>query len=382
MKGTIRKKVGERTGVVWYGRFDHVDPATGKRVTKRVSASTRRECEQLLREAIQRVESGRTSVDDRLTVREYLVDRWLPSIVSTVRPSTLQRYADVVRLHVLPIIGGIRLAKLSPLDLQRLYADRLATGLSPTTVRYHHAVLHRALGQAVRMRVLDRNVADLVDAPRPTRLDVTAWDAKEVVRVLAVGDTTELAALWRLALFGGLRRGEILGLMWEDVDLEREMLAVRRSLVRGSSGAWEFGPPKTASSRRTIALDPSCIAALRKHRSAQNAERLRLGAIWQDQGLIFPNDRGDPLQPNTLILRFKRLVAAAGVRPIRFHDMRHTCATLALIQGVHPKVVQERLGHANIAMTLDRYSHVTPDLQRDAAAAIAAAVEAARRKAS
>lgn len=382
MKGTIKKKVGERTGVAWYGRFDHPDPSTGKRVTTRVKAPTRSECERLLREAIQRFESGQASLDERITVREYLVDRWLPSIASTVRPATHRRYTDIVVGHILPAMGHLRLSKLSALDLQRLYADRLATGLSPNTVRHHHAVLHRALGQAVRMRVIDRSVADLVDPPRSVKPDVKAWDVREVVRFLDVGDTSDLAALWRLALLGGLRRGELLGLKWDDVDLERGTLAVRHSLIRGNASTWELGAPKTASGRRTIALDKTCVAALRKQRAAQNAERLRLGPIWNDQGFIFANETGGPLHANTVVLRFKRLAAAAGVTPIRFHDMRHTCATLALVHGVHPKVVQERLGHSNIAMTLDRYSHVTPGLQREAADMIAAALDAAREAAS
>ena len=211
---------------------------------------------------------------------------------------------------------------------------------------------------------------------------MTAWTVGEVAKVLGVGDGTELAALWRIALLGGLPRGELLGLKWEDVDLDRGQLAIRRGLIRGNGGTWELGAPKTASGRRTIALDRTCVAALRKHRAAQNAERLRLSAIWDDHGFIFTNETGGPLHPNTLVTRYKRLIEDAGVRVIRFHDMRHTCATLALIQGVHPKVVQERLGHANIAMTLDRYSHVTEGLQRDAAESIAAVVEAARKAAS
>jgi len=327
VKGTIRKKVGERTGVAWHWRFDHVDPVTGKRITKRGSAPTRRECEHDLREAIQRVESGKASVDDKITVREYLVDRWLPSIASTVRPGTVRRYADIVKNHIVPAIGGLRLAKLSPLDIQRLYADRLAKGFSPNYVRYDHAVLHRALSQAVRLRVIDRNPADLVDPPRLVKSDATTWDAGEVARILDAGDTTDLAALWRLALLGGLRRGELLGLMWEDVDLERGMLAIRRGLIAGLAGKWELGAPKTASGRRTIALDATCVSALRKHRAAQNAERLRLGAIWQDRGFIFTNVTGGLLLPNALFLRFRRLIAAAGVRVIRFHDMRQRCGT-------------------------------------------------------
>lgn len=385
MKGTIRKKTGERSGTAWYWRFDHVDPNTGRRLTKRGKADTRSQCERDLREAIRKVESGLASIDERITVREYLVDRWLPSIASTVRRMTAKRYGEVVRLHIVPELGGIRLAKLSPLDVQRYYAGRLAAGYSPSYVRYDHAVLHRALGQAVRMRVIDRNPTDLVDPPRVVKPQVTAWDALEVSKVLDVADGPsggDLAALWRLALMTGLRRGELLALRWEDVDLDRAHLAVRHTLLPAGGGAWELGEPKSASSRRTIALDGSCVAALRKHRAAQNAERLRLGGIWEDHGFVFTTEIGRPLYPSTLLTRFQRLVEAAGVRKIRFHDMRHTCATLALIQGVHPKVVQERLGHSKIAMTLDRYSHVTEGLQRDAAESIAAAIEQARQAAS
>jgi integrase len=381
MNGSITKRTGTR-GTTWYGRYDYADPATGKRVYRRVSAPTRKECEALLRAAIQKAESGAGGVDERLTVREYLVDRWLPALEPTVRPATYRRYLDVVRHHVLPTLGGLRLSKLSALDLQALYADRLATGLSPTTVHHLHAVLHRALGQAMRLGLLERNVCDLVDAPRRAAPLVQAWDARHVVKVLDIGDATDLAALWRVALLCGLRRGELLGLKWEDVDLEQGTLAVRRSLIRGKGGTWQLGEPKTASGRRSIALDATCVAALRKHRAAQNAERLRLGPVWEDLGFVFTNETGGPLHVNALMVRYERLVREAGVPRIRFHDLRHTSATLALVQGIHPKIVQERLGHSTVAMTLDRYSHVTPGLQQQAAEQLAAALEAAREAAS
>lgn len=309
-------------------------------------------------------------------MRDYL-DRWLGSVEPTVRPATFRRYGDLLRRHALPVIGGVRLVKLSPLDLQRLYADRLAAGLSPTTVHHLHGVIHRALKQAMRWGMVDRNVSEMTDAPRRTLPDVTTWDGRQAAAALAAGDATDLAAMWRLALLCGMRRGELLGLKWEDLDLDRGALAVRRTLSRGKGGTWELGQPKTASGRRSIALPASCDAALRKHRANQNAERLRLGSVWQDAGFVFTNETGGPLHVNSLVARFRRLVATAGVPPIRFHDMRHTCATLLLAEGVHPKIVQERLGHADISMTLNRYSHVTPGMQRQAADALDVAMDAA-----
>jgi integrase len=375
MQGSISKREGKR-GVTWYGKFAIIDPATGKRVHRRVSAPTRKECEAKLRAAIAAAERGRTVVDERLTVRDYLT-HWLASVEPTVRPATYRRYADLIRLHVTPQIGATRLAKLAPLDLQRLYADRLAAGLSPTTVHHLHQVIHRALKQALRWGMVERNVADLVDAPRRTLPDVTTWDATQAAAFLRAADADELAALWRLALLCGLRRGELLGLMWDDLDLDRGTLSVRRTLSRGKGGTWELGQPKTGSSRRSIALPASCIAALRRHKVRQNAERLRLGAAWQDRGFVFTNASGGPLHVNSLMDRFARLVACAGVPRIRFHDLRHTCATLLLAEGVHPKIVQERLGHSDISMTLNRYSHVTPGMQRQAADILDAALDRA-----
>lgn len=380
MKINPTKREGKR-GVSWYAVVEMpADPVTGKRRQKWVSAPTKRACEEKALDILKTAQSGSTAALSNETVREFMV-RWLASIEPTVRPATHRRYTDLVTGHALPIIGGVKLAKLSPLHLQQLYADRLAAGLSSTTVHHLHAVLHRALKQALRWGLVDRNVSELVDAPRRTLPDVETWDASQVAAVLAAGDRTDLAALWRLALLCGLRRGELLGLMWDDLDLDRGTLAVRRTLSRGKGGSWETGQPKSASGRRQIALPASCVAALRKHRAAQLAERLRLGPVWQDTGYVFTNATGGPLHVNALIGRYERLVKAAGVPRLRFHDMRHTSATLLLAEGVHPKIVQERLGHANISMTLDRYSHVTQGMQRQAAdvldAALARAVEAA-----
>jgi len=367
--------------VSWYGKYSFLDPATGKRVHRRVSAPTRKEVEALLRAAVQAAENGTGASDSRLTVAAYL-DDWLASKERTVRPATYRRYADVVRVHLRPTIGGLKLAKLTPGDLDRLYAAKMATGMGGTTLHHLHCVLHGGLAQALRRGLVSRNVCELVATPKRETPEMTVWDASQAAAFLAEADASDLAALWRVALLCGLRRGELLGLRWDDLDIERGTLAVRRTLSRGTGGTWVLGEPKTATGRRSIALPASCVTALRKHRAAQNAERLRLRQLWQDGGYIFTGATGQPLHVNSLTDRYRRLIAAAGVPRIRFHDLRHTCATLLLGQGIHPKVVQERLGHANISMTLDRYSHVIPGMQQAAADALDAALAAAGEAAS
>lgn len=381
MQGSIQKRTGPR-GTTWYATVDLPrDPTTGKRRQKRLSAPTRRQVEALVAATLHATATGDAADAGRTTVREYL-DRWLASVAATLRPATHRRYADLMRLHVVPIVGSVRLAKLAPLDVQRLYADRLAAGLSPTTVHQIHNVLHRALKQAIRWGMLARNVTEAVDAPQPVNPECKTWDARQVAAVLAAGDADPLAALWRLALLTGMRRGELLGLAWEDVDLDRGTLAVRRTLSRGTGGTWELGSPKTAHGRRSIALPASCVAALRRHRAGQNADRLRLGDAWHDRGFVFTNETGGPLHVNALVGRFRKVVAAAGVPTIRFHDLRHTSATLLLANGEHPKVVSERLGHSDVGITLNRYSHVTPDMQRGAADRLDATLDQAAMPAS
>ncbi len=366
MAGTAKKRPGKR-GMAWSMLVDGPrDPVTGKRQQKRFTAPTKRELETKAAAFMNAVQTGTFADPGKATVRDY-VEQWLEAIAPSIRPSTHRRYADMVRLHVLPVLGEVRLARLSAAHLQRLYADRLATGLSPTTISNLHFMIHRALEQAVRWGLTARNVTDAVDPPRRATPDAKTWDSRQVVAFLAATKGDELEALWRLALMTGMRRGEILGLRWEDVDLGRGVLAVRRTCSRGRGGVWEFGAPKTAKGRRSIALPPSLVESLRQHRSAHVQRRLALGGAYQDQDLVFTNGLGDPVHPNSLAHRFRRLTAQAGLPAIRFHDLRHTSATLMLANGEHPKIVQERLGHADIGMTLNLYSHVTMDMQRQAA---------------
>jgi integrase len=301
-----------------------------------------------------------------MTLSQHM-ERWLRSVRQSVRASTHRRYTDVVSHHILPHLGTTELAKLSALQVQNLYDDKADAGLSVATIELIHNVLHKALKQAVRWELLNRNVTDLVDKPTPRRPKRIVWNECQAAAFLAVSDQDEWAALWRLALLTGMRRGEILGLQWADVDLERARLTVQRTYSQGADGRFEFGEPKSESGNRVIALPRSVIESLQRHRVRQLQTRLKMGSAYVDRKLVFADHLGGPLCPGTLRYRYMKLIGLAGVPIIRFHDLRHTSATLMMGNGEHPKVVSERLGHATVSITMDLYSHVSLDMQQAAA---------------
>jgi len=343
------------------------DPATGKRRQKRITALTRRELETRAAEIIHAAETG--FIEPRSVTFGEFWERWCEAKTPTLSPATARRYRDLGRLH-LAAFAGVKLAKIGAADVQRLYADRLATGLSGTSVRHLHSVLHGAFDDAVKWGLVARNVCDAVKAPARDRTEMQTWNPAEARAFLAAAVGDDLEALWRLAITTGMRRGELLGLKWADVDFDANALSVRRSLSRGDSSRLIEREPKTQAGRRRIALSPETVESLRRHRVRQLEHRLSAGIVYEDGDLVFVNPFGKHIHPNTLMRSFARLTKAAKVPPIRFHDLRHTSATLLLAEGVHPKIVQERLGHSDIAMTLNRYSHVTPHMQTAAANAL------------
>lgn len=304
---------------------------------------------------------------------EEFLSRWIEdSVRDNVRVRTLDNYRLQVRRHIVPALGRIKLKNLSPAHVQGFYRAKIDSGLSPATVRYIHAVLHRALKQAVRWGLVPRNVADAVDIPKLDRDEINALSPDETRAFLNAAKGDRLEALYVVAIHCGLRRGEILGLKWSDIDLDRKTLRVNRQIQRMRDGSgFGFSAPKNSKSRRTIRLTNAAVEALRGHRKRQAEEKLRYGTLYEDQGLVFTTTVGTPLEPSNIDRRsFKPLLKEAGLRSIRFHDLRHTCATLMLAQGVNPKIAQERLGHSTISQTMDTYSHVLPDMQDRAVAAL------------
>lgn len=371
----------EKRGDKWTTFVDlPPDPVTGNRRRKRLTGDTKKEIEQLVVKTLHDAANGFV-FDEKTTLREFW-ERWLVSSASTVKPSTLRRYKDLARMHILPVLGNKRLAKLSPADVVHLHADRIAHGLSSTSVRHIHSLLHRLLKDAVNWDMIHRNVAEAVTAPKRSTTEAKVWSLEEVARFIAAAEEKGDDTLWTLAIFTGMRRGELLGLQWKDVDFDGQCIYVRRSMSRGADSRLVEGAPKTAKGRRRIALAPEMTDCLRRHQKKQLEHRVKLGPAYDNNDLVFPNEFGRTLHPNSFAYRFKAVVQTAGVPYIRPHDLRHTSATLLLRQGTHMKIVQERLGHSDIAMTMNLYSHVAPDLQEAAALNLESLLRRDRQRAS
>lgn len=365
-EGTIYQRKDGR----WVGEVDlgHQIGPDGKRRRRRIQhyGATQREAREKLAEALKKQRENVPVAVDRQTVDDYL-HRWLVDVATPkVRPMTLRGYEQIVRTHLVPGLGHHKLGKLSPQHVQELLNAKSAAGLSPRTVHHVRAVLRQALGQAVKWGLVSRNVAALVDPPRAVRHEPAFLTPAQARAFLDAVRDDRLEALYSVAVSLGLRQGEALGLHWRDVDLDQGTLRVRVALQR-VGGQARLVEPKSAQSRRTVAMPPSVVAALRAHRARQLRERLAAGERWRDQGLVFATTIGTPLDARNVVRRFKAALRRAGLPDMRWHDLRHTCASLLLAQGVGPRTVMEILGHSQIGLTMNTYAHVMPELKRDAA---------------
>lgn len=347
--GTIRQRADGR----WEARLVGGD---GKR--KSIYAWKRADLVARLRPLQRNSDLGLPSRSDRLTTREFLTN-WIDGARANLRPTTALRYQGLIRRHLIPRLGSIPLTRLAPRDLTSCYAAMIDDGLAPRTAGHAHRVLGRALRDAADEGLVGRNVARIARAPRVPHQEMKALDADQSHRLLAAAGGDRLEALYLLALSTGARQGELLALRWSDVDLDAGIVRIRRALVRTPSGL-AFAEPKTATSRRAIPIGRSTVDALRAHRQRQAEERL--------SELVFANTLGGPINAGELLrAHFYPLLRRAGLPRVRFHDLRHTAATLMLAQGIHAKIVAERLGHSTPMLTLNVYSHVTPTMQRAAA---------------
>lgn len=364
--GSIKKK---RDGVFLVSVFLERD-ANGKRQYhyKQIKG-TKADAQTYLNDILHSKDTGTFVQPVALTLNEYLA-KWL---ATAARPRVSERthegYQYLLNQHVQPELGKQKLSDVRPLHIQKLYSDMQERGLSARTVRYLHAVLSSALKQAVRWGMLARNPAEMVELPRQARKEMMALSPKEATEFLKAAAVDRWGVLFAFALATGMRPEEYLGLQWKDVDLEHGVVIVRRALVwRSIGGGWYFGEPKTARSRRQIPLPASTLRSLTEHRRQQVAERLKAGAAYQQNDLVFATPEGGPLAPRNLKRRHFRPILKRAELPqdFRLYDLRHSCATLLLAAGEHPKVVSERLGHASVTLTLDVYSHVLPTMQEAA----------------
>jgi integrase len=331
--------------------------------------ATEREVKAKLKAGLRDLDRGQKPADTRRKTAEFLED-WLIIARLTVRPRTYANYAQLVRRYAVPALGKVPVVRVSAEQVQQLYATMLEQGLSPTTVHHLHAVLHRAFAQARKFKIITENPCELVDAPRMAHHEMQTLSPERVRTFLVAAAGHRCEALFTLAVTTGMRQGELLGLHWADVDLTAGSVQVRTSLQRGEHGV-VLGMPKTEKSRRKIELTEIALDALRRHRARQVEERLLLGPDWHEHDLVFPNGIGKPAAAGHILQReFYPLLERAKLPHIRFHDLRHTAATLMMLQGTPPKVVSEMLGHSQTGITMDLYSHVTPTMHRDAVTAL------------
>lgn len=345
----------------------------GRRRRKLFYGATAAEVQDKLLKARSDHSQGLPVAVERQTVKRFL-ETWLEDAVkNSVRPLTFEQYHQHVRLYLSPALGQLQLAKIAPQHVRTFLKQRLDAGLSPRTVQLSLVILRRALGQAVKDGLLGRNVAKLVDGPRVERFEAKSLSPEQARRLLDTVDGHRLEALYTAALAVGLRMGEALGLRWQDVDLDRRTLTVNRILERigrGHGSTLQLVEPKTSRSRRTVNLPETAVRTFKAHRIRQLEARLAAGSRWHDQNLIFPNTLGKPLDPHELHDGFKALLLKAGLPDCRFHDLRHSAASLMLAQGVPLRSIQEILGHSSIALTANLYAHVGEHLKREAADAM------------
>jgi len=344
------------------------DPTTGKYKQQWYSVKgTKKDAEKKLAEMVHQLDTGAFMKPAKTTLGDFL-DRWVKDYVQpNLAPRTAEVYEHIIRKHLGPALGDITLMQLKAEHLQRYYAEKITGGLSAQTVRHHHTALHKALHTAVEWGVLQRNVADAVNPPKAQRLEMKTWCEDDVIRFLEAARPTRYYALFYTALFTGMRRSELLALRWQDVDFLLSQIYVSRSLHCLKGGKVVFRPTKTAKGRRAIALTPMTYLVLKEHREKCEADRAMLRTPLTEDDLVFCQADGKPLLPNSVTHAWIKIIRRTNLKPIRLHDARHTHASIMLKQEIHPKIVQERLGHANISVTLDTYSHVAPGLQRAAA---------------
>lgn len=363
MEGHIAKK-GKRYYVVI--DLDR-DPITNKRQQKWFSGfKTKKAAQAELNKILYELQQNTFIIPSTETLREYL-NYWLEQRKDNLSPTTLYGYKSIMKNHLIPQLGNIELNKLKPLHIQEYYSNRLAF-LSPTTVLHHHRLLRKALNDAKGWQIIKLNPADHVEAPKPKKYKAKVLSVDEIKLLIKVLENTPLETPVLLTLFLGLRRGELLALEWADIDYDNKTITIQRNLVRGGESGNELflKEPKTEKSIRTIPISDNILSLLKKQKIKQNENRLKFGKYYKENNYIFTTEIGNLINPAVFSHRFGDFLKKNDLKKIRLHDLRHTSATLMLQSKIPAKVASERLGHSNIHTTLDLYSHVLKEMEKEA----------------
>lgn len=342
------------------------DPTTGKRKAVQKTFKTQREARKWVADQQGAVNNGTAVLPNTMTVAQ-LLDYWLEHHVRHHKSGkTYVSYEGTVRLHINPTLGHVQVQKLTVAQVQQWQTRKRDAGCGARTVQLAHINLSQALDVAVKLDLVARNVASLANPPRYQPREMECWTAEEGQRFMAVAHRSVYGPIWQLALVTGMRKGELLGLRWGDVDFDAGVLHVRQT-VGALHGKTEYKKPKTARSRRDIDLGDGILAALRAHKRHQLERRLERGPQWQDHDLVFPSTNGTPVNPDNCDLDFNKLVKLAGVKRIRIHDTRHSYATLAILNGIPINVVSQSMGHGDVSTTLRTYAHIMPEQHQELA---------------
>ena len=361
-RGNKEGSIYQRTNGTWRAQVT----IGGKRLS--FTGSTQKECRKWIRDTARRIENGLNFEGATIQYSEFL-ENWLASIQHSLRDATWRQYCQLVRDYVIPTLGGTRLMELHPANIQALYDKLIRAGKGLRTVQMVHIVIHRSLKQAVKVGILNRNPDEATNPPKPKRREMEFLDEAQVQKLLIAAEQSQQRhlALYQLAVSSGMRQGELLGLKWSDISWVNHQIQIKRQLKRLPKNGFEFAPPKTKSGVRTIAVGEQIISGLQKHRKLISAEMHSWSDDVEDHDLVFPNPQGHPTNSRYLLTQFKQLLREANLPILRFHDLRHTAATLMLNKGIPVLVVARRLGHAKPSITLDIYGHLVPSMQTQAA---------------
>ena len=364
MNGSIRRRSKDS----WELTIDLGRDADGKRKRKFVSVKgTKKLAEQKLRELLTTLDKGMPLDISKATVGEFL-ETWLKNYAEIkTGPKTVEGYSEKIRSYIIPHMGNVPLAKLTPQHIQSLYAGMLGRGLSARTALHTHRILREALGHGMKWGLLARNVCDAVDPPKPHRKEMAAFDESGVQHFLEVALASRYGQLFFLDIYTGLRRSELLGLRWTAVDMNARTIAITQTLQRVTGHGLVTQEPKKGHSRRSVSLPPSAVALLSGLKVKQREDRQAMGLEWSESDYVFSHQDGRPFYPDTVSHAFADIIKKAGLPHLRLHDLRHSHASIMLKQGVDPKTISERLGHSSVVITLDTYAHVLPGMQEAAA---------------
>lgn len=370
--GTIRKKTINRGGkeyTYWEARFTQgYDPGTGKQIQKSITGKTQKEVAKKLKEATAAIDAGTYSAPSKMTVEQWL-DIWTAEYLGSVKPRTLDNYKGVVKARIKPGLGAVKLESLTPHTIQSYYNGLSKEGLAPKTVKNIHGILHKALQQAVANGYIKTNPADSCILPRAVRKELKPMDEDMITAFLKAIQGHQYEQLFTVTLFTGMREGEALGLLWDCVDLAKGTITIDKQLqlIRGSKGQYQMVPTKN-SKGRTISIAPFVVSTLKKVKHKQLKNRLHYGEMWEDSGFVFTDELGHHLSASTVYKSFKAVMVQIRSPETRFHDLRHSYAVASIKSGDDIKTVQENLGHATAAFTLDVYGHVTEKMKQESAA--------------